>query len=319
MLNKMLLPTAETLRSTIVTIGNFDGVHTGHQALLSATHAYAHERDLPSLAITFDPHPVFVLPQRGECAPLPRLTDIAERVRLLKSYGMTDVLVLPFTLALAATSPADFFKSILWQTAGAQAVFLGYDFALGRDRVGCINTLMALGASFDIVMQRIESINWHGVPISSSRIRQCLQDGVVEDANAMLGRPYRLKGSVAHGHGRGSTIGIPTANLAELATLIPKNGVYATLAQYIDAQGHVEIAPAVTNIGLNPTFADSATPKLSVETHIIGRDVELYGKELSIDFIAHIRDEQKFPSAEALVAQIRADMEAASLCLRNSL
>ncbi len=291
--------------SHIVTIGNFDGVHIGHQALLRATAKSAKEQNLPSLAITFDPHPSVIV-QKSPQEDLVSLVTKEEKIALIKSCGIDKVLVLSFTKELAAMSPRAFFQEILQKALQTKALFVGYDFSMGRKREGDYTTLQALAASFGMGIARIEAVEWQGEPASSSRIRKALLEGDIEEANSMLGRPYRVSGLVVHGHARGRTIGFPTANLAEIEQCIPKGGVYMTKASFKDKAEHIHTAFALTNVGKNPTFG--AENQVRVETFLIDTEADLYDKPLSVDFLQRIRDEKKFSSVDELVVQMNKDL-----------
>lgn len=282
-----------------LTIGNFDGMHIGHQALISSTRNLAKKSGLDFAIMTFWPHPRTVLPSRFGHMPLATRRD---RLDLLAASGADAIIELPFTQALAALSPAEFVEMHL-APMNLRHLVVGHDFTLGKDRSGTIDILRELGKSHNFKVDQINGILLDGAAVSSSRLRKTLLEGDVESAAKLLGRFYRLEGKVAHGDGRGSTLGFPTANLVGIETLIPADGVYATFAWH-----HGHCYPAVTSIGSNPTFNGSHR---TVETFIPGEKINLYDSRLRLDFVARIRGMTKFPDVASLVAQMAADTERA--------
>lgn len=291
------LPRFQPARASYVTIGVFDGIHRGHQKLLSEMVEAAHAAASVAVAITFDPHPTVALGH----PPPPLLTTIEERAALLSTLGLDDLLVLPFTSTLARTSAADFI-ALLQRRLRMAALWGGPNMALGHRREGNVAFLRRLGAERGFDVHIVEPVMWEGALISSSRVRAALQAGDVAQAAGCLGRPYRLAGVVVHGDGRGRKLGIPTANIMPPPErLIPAHGVYACLA-HIERGGTLQ---AVTNIGVRPTFAGRAQV---VEAHLLDMDADLYGQTLTLDFIARLREELAFSSAQALVEQMRQDI-----------
>lgn len=278
-----------------LTIGNFDGLHLGHQALISSARDLAKKSALDFAIMTFWPHPRTVLPARTGHMPLATRRD---RLELLAASGACAVIELPFTPALAALSPAEFVESFL-APMNLRHLVVGHDFTLGKDRSGTIDVLRKLGQSHNFKVDQIDGIHFDGAAVSSSRLRQTLLKGDVESAAKLLGRFYRLEGKVAHGEGRGSSLGFPTANLAGIETLLPADGVYATFAWH---NGHCW--PAVTSIGSNPTFNGLHR---TVETFIPGETINLYDSLLRLDFVARIRGMTRFPDVPSLVKQMAAD------------
>ncbi len=279
-----------------VTIGIFDGVHRGHRRLLNRMITAAHTDGHIAAAITFDPHPANVLGYE----PLPMLTTISERARLMDALGLDWLVVLPFTSEMAQT-PAEEFVHSLIQHLHLAALWGGPDLAFGRDRQGDIPFLRRMGEERDFSVYVVEPVVWDGSTVNSSRIRAALAAGDVAQAAGCLGRPYRLTGTVVHGRGLGRRIGIPTANL-ELPPyrLVPCRGVYACWASLAG-----DIYPAVTNVGIRPTFAGQS---LVTEVHLLDFEADLYGQRLALDFIARLRDERSFPTLNTLVEQIQADI-----------
>jgi riboflavin kinase/FMN adenylyltransferase len=287
---------------TVVTVGNFDGVHLGHQAILGRVTSRARELGSQPVALTFDPHPVKVLQPRAE---LPLLTTPGQKFRLLTAAGMEAVVVLPFTQEFAAIPAREFVVRYFVEGLKAREVVVGHDYSFGHKREGNIDLLKALGQTLGFTVQVVWAVEVQGAVVSSSLIRAMLKLGKVEEANQLLGRPYSVSGRVIAGKGRGARVlGIPTANLSPENDLLPASGIYAVVAH----QGN-QVLPGVANIGTCPTF-DGETA-LSLEVHIFDFAGDLYDQNLDVDFIARLREERRFPSVEALGAQIRADIQAA--------
>lgn len=293
-----------------ISIGSFDGVHRAHQEILKGMVAGAHQAGLPAVVITFYPHPSVVL--RGNQGHF-YLTSPDQRAELISALGVDHVITLNFTKELAAT-PAQDFIGLLNQRLGLKELWVGYNFALGRGREGDIPTLQRLGDIFDYRLVVSPPIEIDGQVVSSSLVRSALSKGEVDQAAHMLGRLYDLSGTVIHGDGRGHLIGIPTANLdfwPERAT--PTIGIYATWA-WVDGVRY----SAVTSIGYRPTFEDRPLQPRT-ETLILDFDQNLYGRQLRIEFVEYLRDEEKFPSVEALISQIQMDIEQARGSLTHEL
>lgn len=287
---------------SVVTIGNFDGVHRGHQRLIEQTVAVARRRGVRAVAVTFEPHPVKVL--RPEVAPA-RLTDVATRRHLLESAGIDLVVVLPFTGELAQLSPQAFIELVLVEGLAARHVVVGANFRFGHRAVGDIDTLTAAGRQarerFEVSAVDLQQLD--GAIVSTSAIRAALERGDVEAAAAALGRPHGIVGTVVHGDGRGRTIGVPTANVAvDDDIVVPAHGVYA---------GCFGVAgrwlPCVTNVGVRPTVGDDQVAA-TVEAHVLDETVEVYGAQVAVTFVRRLRGEHRFETVDALVAQIRRDI-----------
>ncbi len=289
-----------------VTIGSFDGVHKGHQAILRRLVHGAHTQGAPAVVVTFHPHPSVVL--RGRSGAI-YLTLPEERAELLAELGVDAVVTLPFTRDLAAQSAYDFVQKLV-EHVRMQHLLIGHDFALGRNREGDLPALQRMGGTLGYVVNVMRPITSGDGVISSSRIRAALAEGDVRLARRLLGRTYRVRGAVVPGDGRGRTIGIPTANLdIPPERILPKVGVYACLA-CVDGQPY----QAVSNIGMRPTFTDgSVLPRL--EAHLMDYQGDLYGKTIQVAFLARLRDEQRFSGVEALVAQINLDIRRAKRVL----
>lgn len=287
------------LQNAWVTIGSFDGVHRGHQEIIRQLTAGARKAGAPAVVLTFHPHPAVVLGKRSD--PF-YLTGPEARAALLGELGTDYVITHPFTFELANMTAAEF-MAMVKERLGLSHLWVGYDFALGRKRQGDVATLRELGKSLGYTLDVMPPIQAGSETISSSQIRAALANGEVERAAGLLGRPYAVPGRVIHGDGRGRTIGVPTANLEVWAEqAIPKAGVYVCQAQLGE-----EMWGAVTNVGVRPTFENQpASPR--VEVHLLDFDRDLYGQEVRLFFLARLRDEQRFPTIDALVAQIHADI-----------
>jgi riboflavin kinase/FMN adenylyltransferase len=284
-------------RPTIMAIGVFDGVHRGHQQLLRRISSAAKQVGMRSAALTFFPHPRSVIP--GQSSPQ-YLCTLDDRVELIAEQGIDLVVAHPFDEDVRTTTATEFVDRLC--TYLDLKEFWGGNFGIGYKREGDFSFLQRLGKERGFkVLQLEEFVQWNERPISSSRIRTAIQEGMVEDAAALLGRPYRMCGKVIRGDGRGRTIGIPTANLSLWdEQVMPISGVYASYA-WFDGRRYL----AAANIGVRPTVNGRS---LVVEAHLIDFEGDLYGQELALDFVARIRDERKFPGLDSLVAQIRADI-----------
>ncbi len=282
-----------------MTIGSFDGVHLGHQAIIRRLVDGAHSQGLQAAAITFFPHPSKVL--RGDGSPF-YLSTPEERAEILAGLGVDLTITLRFDKELASFS-ADQFMGLLSEHLGLKQLLVGHDFALGRGREGNYEKLKNLGLKYHYAIEAQPPLTVNGEMVSSSRIRELVGQGSMALAAAYLGRWYSVQGSVVPGDGRGRTIGIPTANLDIWhERLLPTNGVYATFVR-VNGVNY----PSVTNVGLRPTFENLA-PVPRVETHVLDFKQDLYGMNLRLDFVKFLRPEQRFPSIQALIDQIQADI-----------
>jgi riboflavin kinase/FMN adenylyltransferase len=288
------------LHDARVTIGAFDGVHRGHQAIIHDLVTSARQAGAPSVVITFYPHPAVVL---GKKTNHYYLSHPAEREEMLKELGVDEVITLPFTRDLAALSPEEFLQP-LQANLGMKELWVGYDFALGRNRAGNMPRLAELGKEFGYELKPLQPIQLGERVVSSSLIRENLANGEMEEANGMLGRLYSVTGKVVAGDGRGRQIGFPTANLSIWEEkLIPRNGIYA---------GFVWVAGrrygAAISIGLRPTFGnDLLHPR--VEPFILDFDRDIYGEEIRVDFVKFLRSETRYENIDELIFQIHADVE----------
>jgi riboflavin kinase/FMN adenylyltransferase len=288
-----------------VTVGNFDGVHRGHQALVKAAVARAREEGGPSVVLTFDPHPGRILDPDGAPAAL---TTLAQKEELLAELGIDRLAVLPFDAGLARLSPEAFGREVLRETLGARIVVIGESFRFGHRREGDARTLSALGARLGFAVHALPAVLEDGRPVSSSRVRLELGRGEVAAARALLGRAYFVDAAVVRGEGRGRALGVPTANLAPENEILPAPGVYAGRCRLADG----EWRPAVINLGHRPTFGGGA---LALEAHLIDFDGDLYGARVRLSFHERLRDEQRFPGKEALVARVKEDIARARALL----
>ena len=288
-----------------MTVGNFDGVHRGHQALVEAVVKAARAFQGTAVALTFDPHPSRVLsPDRAPAS----LMTLDQKAEVLSSLGIDRVVALPFTHETAASPPEDFARAVLRGALGAEAVVVGTNFRFGRRRAGNLERLRELGEEIGFRVDGVPPVVHEGAPISSTRIREALSRGAVFPAGELLGRAYFIDGVVGRGDGRGRTLGIPTANLEPVNEILPARGVYV---------GRVTVPErgtwgTVVNVGRRPTFGGTRT---TVEAHLLDFDGDLYGGSLRLAFTERLRDERAFPGPEALIAQIREDVARARALL----
>jgi riboflavin kinase / FMN adenylyltransferase len=283
-------------------IGNLDGVHVGHQALLRSS-----QESLGSISavLTFSPHPQEVL--SPDLAVGHRLTTDDEKFSLLNGLGVEWVLALPFTKELSNQEPEDFVKQVLLETLQVASLHIGEDFRFGKKRQGDVDLLRHLLGGKPDRLHLVQAVLQESERVSSSLIRELLRRGDVASAARRLGRPYRMSGKVVSGSGRGQTIGVPTANVAyPKQKLPPRHGVYASQVVWNQRR-----FPSITNFGVRPTFGHDVEPFL--ETHLFGFSSDLYGAEISIDFIDWIREERRFKSVEELKEQVLKDSEVAKV------
>jgi riboflavin kinase/FMN adenylyltransferase len=290
----------------VASIGNYDGVHVGHQEILRGVVEDAHRLGLPSLLITFDPHPVAVVaPQRNP----KRLQTREQKLRALEATGLSDLLILEFDHHLASYTGQEFFSNTLLPIIEFEAIHVGGNFRFGRDRSGDVELLGSLGEQQRFKVHGRPAIKLDDEPISSSAIRKAVSEGRIDVARRMLGRPFALIGEVVRGDGRGSQLHYPTANMAVENEMIPAGGVYVTETVALASR-----YPSVSNIGYRPTFGGR---DLRVETHLLDFEGDLYTERLEIRFLARIRDEMRFDSAVQLGDQIARDRAAAEAYFQN--
>jgi riboflavin kinase/FMN adenylyltransferase len=286
-------------RGGALSVGNFDGVHRGHAALLAELVRLARQLSGPAVVLTFEPHPLRLL--RPDLA-VPLLTTPAERAALLKELGADEVLIMRTTQDLLDLRAGEFFDRVLRGGLDVRGLVEGPSFAFGHNREGNLELLQQMCDEARLALSVVPPVVVDGAPVSSSRIRGELTAGNVRQAAQLLGRPYRISGVVSTGAGRGRTIGFPTANLEQVTTEIPGDGVYAVRAR--DPAG--QPWPGAANIGPNPTFAEQ---QRKVEVHLIGFSGDLYGQPLTVDFLERLRDTRAFPGGAAeLVEQLHRDV-----------
>lgn len=295
------------LRGGIVALGNFDGFHKGHQAVVGRAVARARAEGRPALVATFDPHPMrFFKPD----VPPFRLTTLDQRERLFAEAGADAMLVFHFDAALAAVTAADFVADHLASRIGAAGVVTGEDFTFGKGRGGDVEVLKLLGQAQRISVDAVAPVADEGEPVSSSRIREALQAGDCATATRLLTRPFAIEGEVEHGDKNGRKLGFPTANLALGTYLRPRFGVYAVRGRLPEGR----IVDGVANLGIRPMFE----AKELLEPWFFDFDGDLYGKTIEVELIAHLRDEAAFDGLDALKAQIARDAEDAKRILQSS-
>ncbi len=283
-----------------VAIGNFDGVHRGHMAIVERLLERAEAVGGPAIVFTFDPHPVRLL-RPDQCPP--PLTWTERKAELLATLGVDWIVAYPTDEALLQLSAAGFFQKIVRDSLAAKALVEGPNFYFGHNREGNVDRLAELCKSTGMTLDVVPPVEVDGAIVSSSRVRELIRTGQVEQAGKLLSAPYRIRGMVTHGAGRGAKIGFPTANLSAVDTLLPALGVYAGRAIVGNA-----FYPAAINLGPSPTFGDAM---IRVEVHLIGFTETLYNQPLEVDFLARLRDIRPFESPAALVEQLNRDIDQA--------
>lgn len=290
------------LRGAIVAIGNFDGVHRGHRALIAEARGQAEDRKVPLAVLSFEPHPQEFFRPSPDCF---RLTSLRTKARLLADLGVDVLFALPFDADMARRSPQDFVENVLVRGLGISGVVVGHDFEFGQKRAGNLATLKDLGTVYGFSVTAFDTVTASGDDkISSTLIRQLLKQAKPEEAARLLGHPWTIEARVEHGDARGRTMGFPTANMHLHHCLAPAYGVYAVRVAILEGDHAVSRHDGVANFGIRPMYQVNV-PLL--ETHLFDFDGDLYGKYLSVELIQYIRPEAKFPSLEDLIAQIRAD------------
>ncbi len=288
----------------VATIGNFDGVHLGHQSLMRDLVARAKAIDGTPTVVTFDPHPLQVLAPNH--APR-QLQTLRQKLATIEALGVRLIVVIPFDLKLAEVKARNFAIDILWNKLCLQEIYVGPNFAFGHRREGSFVLLKEIGEEMGFSVGKIHQVQFRGNRVSSTLVRQALLLGEVALARRMLARPYSLEGKIVRGTATGEKLRIPTANLDTVNELLPRRGVYVTLTT-VEGRRH----RSVTNIGVRPTMtATDAEPATTVETHLLDFQKDLYGKEVTVEFLLRLRDERKFSGPDALVAQIKRDVERA--------
>lgn len=283
---------------SVVVLGNFDGVHKGHQELLNKAKEKAKEKNLIAIALSFYPHPTWVLGNH----PKPLIMSRQDRKHRIKEEGIDVFIEYPFTIAFSDISPECFFKEVLIEKLQARVVVVGSNYFFGKDKAGDVMYLKELGKKYDVEIAVVDTVKEDGEVISSTHIRSFITSGKMEEAEALLGYPYTVIGTVVNGKKIGRTIGFPTINIiADPDRIHPPNGVYATTVKVYD---HVYMG--ITNIGYNPTVGSAVK---MIETHIIGFSGDIYGQEVKVAFHKFIREEKKFNNIDELSKQIAIDTE----------
>lgn len=286
---------------TALTIGTFDGVHRGHQAILGELLRVAEELNGRSLVLTFDPHPQEVLRKTGDAVPV--LTPIDIKLELLERIGIDGVIIVPFTREFAATPWREFVADLI-EHVGVDHMVVGHDHAFGKNREGNAESLREYGSERGFAVTQVGPLLVGEEAISSTKIRRAIGEGKIEEANKWLDRPYAVRGTVVKGDGRGRQLGIPTANIRpeSQAQLIPHNGVYCVRLRRENDDRHYG---GMANIGVRPTFTDGT--QRTIEANLFDFDDELYHQQVTLEFLSFVRFEKTFPSKEAFLDQLELD------------
>ena len=295
-----------SMSGSVVTMGNFDGIHLGHQTLILRTVEDSKQQGFPSTVLTFEPHPLRVLaPER---APL-LILSYDDKLALFQSFGVDIVIAQSFDRQFASIAADDFVRRFLVDRLKARKLWVGRDLRFGQSRRGEVNDLVRLAADGGFQVGVLDPILLQGVRISSSRIRQLVQEGRVDEVKPMLGRYHFVSGRVVTGHRRGRDLGFPTANISSPTEVVPVNGIYATLLQIKNEQWL-----SVSSIGVNPTFGDG--PR-TIESFILDFDGDIYGEPVKLSFVKRIREERKFVMIKDLVAQMHEDVNRAKAIFKE--
>jgi len=292
------------IRNPVVTLGNFDGVHLGHQDIFKRVREEASKIHGEGVVITFEPHPLKVLaPEKF----LPLLTPFRKKMMLIERSGIETVICIEFSLAFSEISPSEFVKSILVEKVKAKEVIIGYNYHFGKGQKGDAQTLKDAAEVFDFEVVVVEPFRIGQTIVSSSKIRDLIQRGEVEGASRLLGRDYPIIGKVVEGAKRGQTLGFPTANLEISDELYPKPGVYA-----VEVEWRQQRLNGLANVGFNPTFLSEQKGKgklISLEVYILNFNQNIYGEEIQVNFRRRMRDEVRFESSSLLIEQIKKDIQ----------
>jgi riboflavin kinase / FMN adenylyltransferase len=287
-----------SLKNPVLTIGNFDGVHRGHQSLFLKTREWAQKLGGESVVMTFNPHPLQLLaPGEGPFF----ITSHGRKIELIESCGIDVTIVVPFNHEFASISAVDFVERLLVERIGLKAIIVGEDYRFGFSREGDIGFLQRMGSKHGFEVETVSGVQVEGTVVSSTLIRQLIREGDMREAKRLLGRPYEIEGEVVHGRQRGGRLlGFPTANLRLTDQAPPRQGVYAVRVNIDD-----KLHGAAANVGFNPTFGGT---ELTVEVHIFDFDQSIYGKSITVYFIDRLRDEKRFSGPEELAHQIKRDV-----------
>lgn len=299
---------AYPFKNPVLTIGNFDGIHLGHQQIFQHVIKRAKELDGEAIVMTFQPHPLEVL--RPENGGPPIITCYEQKIKLIESFGLDAVVTINFTKEFARVSAQEFVEHILCKKIGLKVLVVGWNYHFGRNREGDIHYLRKEGKRLGFGVEVIDSIKVDGMPVSSTMVRKCVSEGELRKAEKLLGRRYEIVGEVVKGRDRGGRLlGFPTANISMRGKLCPLTGVYA-----VEVVINGKVYGGAANIGYNPTFGDDV---LSLEVHVLDFSGDLYGKEISVRLIEHIRKEKKFSNPQQLAEQISRDIKKAREILRR--
>ena len=297
---------SELFQESIVTVGVFDGIHIGHQAVIQQVLTQAKKFKLASFVLTFDPPPLaFLAPER--CPPA--LTTLSKKIEILEQLGIDAVVFARFDAYLQQMSPSTFVQQILLQRLHARQVIIGYDWQFGKGRSGNAGALKQLGNQYRFGVIIVGPVQLHGAPVHSTRVREAIAKSNLNLVSELLGRRYSIVGEIVQGEGRGRKIGFPTANIDAGNQMLPPSGVYA-----IQVKLEGRVFDGVMNMGTRPTFEGE---KFQIETHLFDFQKMVYKKKIEIFFIEKIRDERKFPNPEMLVVQIKQDVAAAKAILNQ--
>lgn len=297
----------------MLTIGVFDGVHRGHAQLISRAVAAAEARGVPAVLMTFDPHPMEVVRPGSHPA---QLSTLNRRADLVAELGIDVFCVMPFTQEFMKLTPEEYVERLLVDRLRVAEVVVGDNFTFGKKAAGTVDTMRALGERFGFAVDGVKLLGEHAVTFSSTYIRACVDTGDMAAASEALGRPHRLEGVVVHGDGRGRDLGFPTANIAPpMHAAIPADGVYAGWFTVLGPQGPAigEVAPgeramAAISVGTNPTFSGRSR---TVEAFVLDGEADLYGQQVAVDFVEHLRGMRKFDSIDALIEAMGEDVATA--------
>ena len=288
---------SKSFQESIVTVGVFDGLHIGHKAVIQQVLSETKKIKLASVVLTFDPPPLaFLAPER--CPPV--LTTLPKKIEILKQLGVDAVIFARFDAYLQQMSPDTFVQQVLLQQLHATQVIVGYDWQFGKGRSGNAEALKQLGNRYHFDVKIVGPVQLHGKPVHSTRVREAITEGNLEITSELLGRRYSIMGEVVEGEGRGRQIGFPTANVDAGNQMLPPSGVYAVRVKL-----ERDMFDGVLNMGTRPTFDGD---KFQIETHLFGFEKTIYGEKIEIFFIEKIRPEQRFPTPEMLVGQIKQDV-----------
>jgi len=293
----------------VVTMGNFDGVHLGHRKLIQSVVVRAAKIGGTPMVITFHPHPLHLLVPDN--APM-QIQTLPQKLAVIESLGIPVTLVIPYDQKFAGTSACDFVLDVLWERLRISEIHVGPTFAFGHRRQGSIKLLKEIGLEKGFIAEKISQVEFRGTRVSSTTVRQTIACGQVALARRLLARPFTLEGTVVHGLGLGSKLQIPTANLHTENELIPQRGVYITRLR-VDGDSWA----GVTNIGFRPTVDTENDAALSIETHALDLNRDIYGKRIAVEFWSRVRDERRFASLDELTARIRKDKESAMRYFRR--